>query len=75
MRNKELALPTYNREMLEKFLNTIGLTGCKWSNLNAPGTETLLSHPELILAIIYCIDFFAACRARKQIRRADEYAY
>jgi len=29
----------------------------------------------LILAIVYCIDFFAACRARKQIRRAEEYAY
>jgi len=29
----------------------------------------------LILAVVYCVDFFAACRARKQIRRADEYAY
>ena len=27
--------------------NEIGLTGCKWSSLNAPGTETLLSHPSL----------------------------
>ena len=27
----------------------VGLTGCKWSNLDAPGTETPLSHPYLDL--------------------------
>ena len=27
--------------------NKIGLTGCKWSSLNAPGTETPVSHPFL----------------------------
>ena len=26
---------------LEQFWNKIGLKGCKWSSLNAPGTETL----------------------------------
>ena len=25
--------------------NKISLTGCKWSSLNAPGTETPVSHP------------------------------
>ena len=30
---------------LEIFQNKIGLKGCKWSSLNAPGTETPLSHP------------------------------
>ena len=30
---------------LENFWNKMGLKGCKWSSLNAPGTETPLSHP------------------------------
>ena len=29
--------------------NKISLTGCKWSTLNAPGTQTLLSSPFLEL--------------------------
>ena len=30
---------------LEIFQNKMGLKGCKWSSLEAPGTETHLSHP------------------------------
>ena len=33
----------------EKFQNKIGLKCCKWSSLNAPGTETPLSHPPPLL--------------------------
>ena len=34
---------------LEKFQNKMGLMDCKWSSLNAPGIENLLSHPILEL--------------------------
>ena len=34
---------------MENFQNKRGLKGCKWSSLNAPGTETPLSHPFLKL--------------------------
>ena len=27
----------------------MGSKGCKWSGMNAPGTETLLSHPDMEL--------------------------
>ena len=30
---------------MEKFGDKISLTGCKWSSLNAPSTETPVSHP------------------------------
>ena len=42
-------LPSMKVKKLEKFQNKIGLKGCKWSSLNAPGTETPLSHPILKL--------------------------
>ena len=32
---------------LENYQNNRGLMGCKWSGLNAPGTENPLSHPLL----------------------------
>ena len=38
-------IPTMKVEKLENFQNKIGLTGCKWSSLNAPGTETPQSYP------------------------------
>ena len=38
-----------NVEKLENLLNKIGLTGYKWSSLNAPGTHTPLSCPFLNL--------------------------
>ena len=34
---------------MENVWNKCGLTGCKWSSLNAPGTETPLSHSVLEL--------------------------
>ena len=34
---------------LQKLGNKSGLTGCKWSSLNAPGTQTPLFHPYLKL--------------------------
>ena len=41
--------PNMKVEKLEKYLNKRGLMGCKWSSLNAPGTETPLSRPILKL--------------------------
>ena len=38
-------LPNMKVKDLENFQNKSGLKGCKWSTLNAPGTETPLSHP------------------------------
>ena len=43
--NKGKCAPHYESQELEEFQNKIGLKGCKWSNLNAPGTEALVSHP------------------------------
>ena len=42
-------LPSMKVNKLEKIQNKMGLKGCKWSSLNAPGTETPLSHPFLEL--------------------------
>ena len=36
-------LPSMKLKELEKFLSKIGLRGCKWSSLNAPGTEIPMS--------------------------------
>ena len=36
-------------EKLENLGRKFGLTGCKWSSLNAAGTETLVSNPFLEL--------------------------
>ena len=33
-------LPSMKVKKLKKFQNKMGLKGCKWSSLNAPGTET-----------------------------------
>ena len=38
-------LPSMKWEKLKIFQNKMGLKGCKWSSLNAPGTETPQSHP------------------------------
>ena len=38
-------LPSMKWKKLKIFQNKIGLKGCKWSSLKAPGTETPLSHP------------------------------
>ena len=38
-------LPSMKVKKLKKIQNKMGLKGCKWSSLNAPGTETPLSHP------------------------------
>ena len=35
---------------MEKFGNKISLTGCEWSRLNAPGTETPASHPVWVIS-------------------------
>ena len=42
-------LPSMKVKKSEKFQNKMGLKECKWSSLNIPGTETLLSHPILKL--------------------------
>ena len=34
---------------MENFLHKMGLMGCKWSSLTAPGIETTLSHSVLEL--------------------------
>ena len=42
-------LPSMKVKKLEKCQNKIGFRDCKWSSLNAPGTETPQSHPFLEL--------------------------
>ena len=37
--------PSMKVEKIENFHNKRGLMGCKWSSMNAPGTENPLSHP------------------------------
>ena len=37
--------PQYKDQKLENFLNKMSLTGCKWSNLTALGTENPVSYP------------------------------
>ena len=46
--NKKWA-PSMNTEKLENFGEKSGLTGCKWSSLNVPGTRKPLSHSVLEL--------------------------
>ena len=48
-RVKRIGLPSIKMWKLENLGNKIGLTGCKWSSLNAPGTQTPLYHPFLEL--------------------------
>ena len=43
--------PSIKMKQIENFQNKMGLKGCKWSSLNAPGTQTSLSHPFLELEI------------------------
>ena len=47
--NKELALPSIKVKKFDKYLDKVGSTGCKWSRLNTPGTETPLFSPFLEL--------------------------
>ena len=42
-------LPNIKVEKLENLQDKDGSKDCKWSSLNAPGTETHLSHPDLEL--------------------------
>ena len=39
--------PSMKVKKLDNSQNKSGSTGCKWSSLNAPGTENPLSHPLL----------------------------
>ena len=39
--------PSMKVKKMENFWNKRGLKGCRWSSLNAPGTEHPLSHPLL----------------------------
>ena len=41
--------PSMNVENFENYQNKSGSKGCQWSRLNAPGTQTPLSHPILKL--------------------------
>ena len=41
--------PSIKVKQIENFQNKMGLKGCKWSSLNAPGTQTPLSHSVLEL--------------------------
>ena len=43
-------LPSIKVKKLQNYQNKSGLMGCKWSSLNAPGTEKPLSH--LILELV-----------------------
>ena len=46
--NKELGLPVWYVKCCKIIGTKISRTGCKWSNLNAPGSETSVSHPFLV---------------------------
>ena len=48
-------LPSMKVEKLEIFQNKVGLKGCNWSNLNAPGTETPVSHPFVGRILFSCV--------------------
>ena len=37
-------IPSIKLRTIENFWDKISLTGCKWSSLNAPGTDTPVSH-------------------------------
>ena len=41
--------PSIKMKQIENFQNKMGLKCCNWSSLNAPGTESPLSHPILEL--------------------------
>ena len=41
--------PSMKVKKMKIFRNKMGLKGCKWSSLNAPGPQTHLSHPILEL--------------------------
>ena len=41
--------PSIKVKQIENCQNKMGLKGCKWSSLNATGTENPLSHPFLVL--------------------------
>ena len=41
--------PSMKVKKMKNFQNKRGLKGCRWSSLNAPGTENPLSHPLLEL--------------------------
>ena len=41
--------PSMKVKKLKIFWNQMGVMGCTWSRLNAPGTENPLSHPILKL--------------------------
>ena len=45
IRNWTSHFPSMKGRKVDNFWNKFRLTGCKWSNLNAPGTETPVSHP------------------------------
>ena len=44
IRNWTSHFPSMKGRKVDNFWNKFRLTGCKWSNLNAPGTETPVSH-------------------------------
>ena len=41
--------PSIKMKQIENYKNKMGLKGCKWSSLNAPGTQTCVSHSVLEL--------------------------
>ena len=43
-KEKMLQARSMKGKKVQYFCNKISLTGCKWSSLNAPGTETPVSH-------------------------------
>ena len=42
---KKNVIPSIKVKEIENVQSETGLKGCKWSSLNAPGTETPQSHP------------------------------
>ena len=52
---------------VETFWNKISLTGCKWSNLNAPMSETPVSHSLLVDSVDSLSPFSASARAEIRV--------
>ena len=60
--------PSMKLKKLEIFWSKMGSMGCKWSSLNAPGTENPLSHSILNLEWI-SLSHVGGCKLAHEIKR------
>ena len=55
---------------MEKFGDKISSTCFKWSSLNAPGTETPVSHPVWV-NFLFCVPFIGSARSHIEVSRFE----